>query len=203
MLEKHLPAAAGIGGGSADAAGCLLALARLADRPLPDPAAILTLGADVPVCLAGRPVRMRGIGDRIAPLPPLPPLWIVLVNPGVAVSTPAVFRALAHPDNPPQPEDFPQGAGATEVIGWLTRQRNDLEAPARTLAPVIGDVLAALSATGGCALARMSGSGATCFGLYLTAGAAVAARATLAQANRGWWCAAAPILGDHNTPTPG
>jgi 4-diphosphocytidyl-2-C-methyl-D-erythritol kinase len=88
VLDKHLPVASGIGGGSADAAATLRVLARMTGRPLPDTSALLGLGADVPVCLAGRPVRMRGVGEDLQSLPPLPPFWLVLVNPRVPVPTP-------------------------------------------------------------------------------------------------------------------
>ncbi len=186
-LEKNLPAASGIGGGSADAAATLRALSSLHGSPLPDAAAVLGLGADVPVCLQGHATRMSGIGEELAPVPALPPLPAVLVNPGVEVSTPEVFRALDTPDNPPMP-DIPAGlADPAEVAAWLATQRNDLEAPARALAPEIGDVLAALAATPGCLLARMSGSGATCFGLYQTETAARDAAGRLGAAQPGWW----------------
>ena len=167
-LEKHLPIASGIGGGSADAAACLRALAALTGADLPDAAAVLALGADVPVCLAGRPVRMQGVGEVLSPVPALPQMFVVLVNPGVGVATPAVFKALPRKDNPAM-SAVPACDGLAEFAAWLADQRNDLEGPAQALAPVIGDVKAALSAQAGCLLARMSGSGATCFGLFATA----------------------------------
>ncbi|MBJ3761339.1 4-(cytidine 5'-diphospho)-2-C-methyl-D-erythritol kinase [Maribius pontilimi] len=183
-LEKHLPMQAGIGGGSADAAAALRALRAMDGRPLPDgPAAI---GADLPVCLHGRAALMTGIGDIVTPVDPLPPLHAVLVNPGVAVATPAVFAALAQKDNAPL-SDLPDDAGTDELIGWLASQRNDLEALARSIAPAIGVALARLSATPGCALARMSGSGATCFGLYRSAPEARDAATTLTAAHPDWW----------------
>ncbi len=193
-LDKHLPAASGIGGGSADAAATLAALAALAGRPLPGAEAVLRLGADVPVCLAGRPARMQGIGGELSPVPALPPAWLVLVNPGVAVPTPEVFRRLARRDNPPMPDPLPHWHDTADLARWLARQRNDLEAPAQAIAPVIGTVLARLAATPGCALARMSGSGATCFGLYANEAAARQAAAPIAAENPGWWLAAAPVL---------
>nr|WP_239025439.1 4-(cytidine 5'-diphospho)-2-C-methyl-D-erythritol kinase [Roseibacterium persicicum] len=194
-LDKHLPAAGGIGGGSADAAAALRGLAALWGRPLPGPDAVLSLGADVPVCLFGRPARMSGIGEMLAPLPPLPPAWLVLVNPGVEVPTGPVFKALATPDNPPLP-DLP-AAGWPDVAalaGWLAAARNDLEAPARGLVPVIGTLIDALAGQPGCRLARMSGSGGTCFGLFADAASARAAAAQLAAAEPGWWVHAAEIL---------
>ncbi|MBC7142112.1 MAG: 4-(cytidine 5'-diphospho)-2-C-methyl-D-erythritol kinase [Rhodobacteraceae bacterium] len=193
-LEKNLPVASGIGGGSADAAATLTALARLWDLPLPGDAAVLTLGADVPVCLAGRPARMSGIGEALAPVPPLPGgLAVVLVNPRVTVATPAVFRALARKDNPAleaMPERF---ADAEDLAGWLLRQRNDLQAAAIGMAPVIAAVLDRIAATGPL-LTRMSGSGATSFGLYGTLASAAAAAADLASAHPGWWVRAAQVL---------
>ncbi len=192
-LEKHLPVASGIGGGSADAAATLQALSRLWRVPLPDAAAVLALGADVPVCLAGRPARMEGVGEVLSLLPPLPAAWLVLVNPGVAVSTPAVFRALERRDNARLPATLPRLATAEELAAFLMMQRNDLEAPAMALAPVIGQVRSALSAQSGCLMARMSGSGATCFGLFPDALNAAAAAAALRQAQPGWWVEAAEL----------
>lgn len=192
-LEKHLPVASGIGGGSADAAATLQALARLWRVPLPDAAAVLALGADVPVCLAGRPARMEGVGEVLSLLPPLPAAWLVLVNPGVAVSTPAVFRALERRDNARLPATLPRLATAEELAAFLMMQRNDLEAPAMALAPVIGQVRSALSAQSGCLMARMSGSGATCFGLFPDALNAAAAAAALRRAQPGWWVEAAEL----------
>ncbi|NTT84656.1 4-(cytidine 5'-diphospho)-2-C-methyl-D-erythritol kinase [Tabrizicola fusiformis] len=192
-LEKHLPVASGIGGGSADAAATLQALARLWRVPLPDAAAVLALGADVPVCLAGRPARMEGVGEVLSLLPPLPAAWLVLVNPGVAVSTPAVFRALERRDNARLPATLPRLATAEELAAFLMMQRNDLEAPAMALAPVIGQVRSALSAQSGCLMARMSGSGATCFGLFPDALNAAAAAAALRRVQPGWWVEAAEL----------
>lgn len=184
-LEKHLPAAAGIGGGSSDAAAVLSALRDLTGKDVPGQG--LSLGADVPVCLLRRAAMMRGIGEDVAPVDGLPGLHCVLVNPGVAVPTGAVFEALASKDNPAM-DPLPDRPGFAELIGWLKRQRNDLELPAITARPVIGEVLQAIAATEGCALARMSGSGATCFGLY--ASAAQAQSAAEALTRPGWWVAA-------------
>ncbi|MCC6007752.1 MAG: 4-(cytidine 5'-diphospho)-2-C-methyl-D-erythritol kinase [Rhodobacteraceae bacterium] len=186
-LEKRLPLASGIGGGSADAAAALRALSRMWRVPLPSDAAILALGADVPACLAGRPARMQGIGERLTPLPALPPLWLVLVNPRVEVPTGPVFSGLFRRDNaplPPLPDGWP---GAEALADWLGRTRNDLESPARGIAPVIDEVLAALSACPGGLLARMSGSGATCFALFAREAAARDAAARIARARPGWW----------------
>lgn len=193
MLDKRLPVASGIGGGSADAAATLRALSRLWSLPLPGAEKVLALGADVPVCLAGRPARMGGVGEVLTPAPALPAIAVVLVNPRVAVSTPAVFRALARKDNPPLDPPPPAFATAADLAGWLSRQRNDLQSPAISLAPRIADVLAAIEATGPL-LARMSGSGATCFGLFPAIEEAAAAAARISARNAGWWVLAAPVL---------
>jgi 4-diphosphocytidyl-2-C-methyl-D-erythritol kinase len=195
-LTKRLPAAAGIGGGSSDAAAALRGLMAMGHRPRGDIAALaLALGADVPVCLAARPARMGGVGEILSPLPPLPPAWLVLVNPGVPVPTGACFAALAGRYGPPMPDLPPQGwPDAAALARWLSARRNDLEPAARALAPAVGQALAALAETPGCLLARMSGSGATCFGLFADAPAADAAAAGLTAAQGGWWVAAAPVL---------
>lgn len=194
-LEKVLPVSSGIGGGSADAAATLRLLARLSGRALPDAATVLAMGADVPVCLAGRAVRMTGIGEGLAAVPALPEAWLVLVNPGVAVSTPAVFKSLARADNAPMPRDVPRLRGAAELAAFVRMQRNDLEAAATVLQPVIGRVKAALTAQAGCLMARMSGSGATCFGLFADPFSANAAARAIQQAEPAWWVADAPMLG--------
>jgi 4-diphosphocytidyl-2-C-methyl-D-erythritol kinase len=186
-LEKHLPVASGIGGGSADAAAALRLLARLwrIAPPAEDLAAVATgLGADVPVCLAGRAARMGGVGEKLDAPPDLPAFAMVLVNPGVGVSTPAVFRARTGGFSPRAslPAGWPDAAAMAADLAGCT---NDLEAPARGLCPQIDAVLAKLGAAKGCLLARMSGSGATCFGLFATAGAAEAASAALQRP--GWW----------------
>ena len=193
-LEKVLPVSSGIGGGSADAAATLRLLARLSGKALPEPGDVLALGADVPVCLAGRAVRMTGIGEALGAVPALPAVWLVLVNPGVGVSTPAVFRALARADNAPMPKEMPKLRGVAELAAFVTMQRNDLEAPALALQPVIGRVKAALGAQAGCLLARMSGSGATCFGLFADPLAASAAARAIRAAEPGWWVADAPLV---------
>ncbi|ACL99941.1 4-(cytidine 5'-diphospho)-2-C-methyl-D-erythritol kinase [Cereibacter sphaeroides] len=195
-LEKHLPVASGIGGGSADAAAALVALARLWQVPLPDPAAVLKLGADVPVCLEGRAVRMAGVGEILTPLAaPLPEAWLVLANPGVSVPTPPVFKALARRDNPPMPDDLPGWPTVESLAALLATQRNDLEPPAIALAPEIARTRAALAAQPGCLLARMSGSGATCFGLFAAEEAARAAAEAIGTQHPGWWVAPARMVG--------
>ena len=205
-LEKHLPAASGIGGGSADAAAAwrgmisldaegARALAQSPDAMLQENLEdIATLGADVPMCLACTPLRARGIGERVQVVP-LPTLYAVLVNPRLPVSTPAVFKALESKQNPPMPDTLPAFADAGALIRWLTGMRNDLQAPALAVQPAIGDVLRAIGAQEGCGLARMSGSGATCFGLFETEAAAKEAAGVLYHAHPDWWVVGC-VLGD-------
>ncbi|MGK9165792.1 4-(cytidine 5'-diphospho)-2-C-methyl-D-erythritol kinase [Inquilinus limosus] len=193
-LDKRLPVAAGIGGGSADAAAVLRGLATLWDLARDDPRladVAAGLGADVPVCLAGRTAWLGGIGERLDPGPDLAGMPILLVNPGVPLSTPDVFRARSGGFS--AEARFAEARPTPERLCTLLAGRgNDLAAPAMSLAPVVGEVLAALAAQPGCRLARMSGSGATCFGLFDTSAAAKAAEAALA--GRGWWAAAAALL---------
>ncbi len=184
-LEKHLPVASGIGGGSADAAAALRLLARVWDVPPATLPMALALGADVPVCLGGRAARMGGVGEVLTPAPQLPACGMVLVNPGVSLATASVFRARQgeFSEAAVLPGSWPDAVAMARDLAVL---RNDLEPPAIALQPVIGGVLAALAGVPGCLLARMSGSGATCFGLFADATAAeVAARAV---ARPGWWC---------------
>ncbi|PJE33003.1 4-diphosphocytidyl-2-C-methyl-D-erythritol kinase [Pseudooceanicola marinus] len=183
-LEKHLPNQAGIGGGSSDAAAVLRGLADLG-TPLPDHPEVL--GADVPVCLAARAARMQGLGEVVTPLHGLPPLPAVLVNPGRPVATPAVFKRLEKRDNPGMgeiPEDL---ATPADLTTWLATTRNDLEAPALALEPAIGAVLGALTSLPGCLIARMSGSGASCFALFPDGVTAAEAARMLRAAQPGWW----------------
>ena len=183
QLTKNLPVASGIGGGSADAAATLRLLSRLWRCTVPEGMAS-ALGADVAVCLASRPARMRGVGEVLLAAPRLPRFAMVLVNPGVPVATPAVFARRAGPFSLPAtlPEAWADAAGMARDLAGLA---NDLEAPAIGLCPVIAEALAAIRTTAGCLLARMSGSGATCFGVYAAAGEAVEAAARLARP--GWW----------------
>ncbi len=196
-LTKRLPAASGIGGGSADAAAAVRAILRLqamAGRlaPMtPDTAQqVAALGADVPVCLASHPARMRGIGAQLDWLPPLPELHVVLANPRVEVSTPSVFNALIQKENQPLPEALPQWESAAALADWLQNSRNDLQAPALTLQPVIGKVIAALAAQPEALFARMSGSGATCFALFAKENQALDAAEALRAEYPHWWVAA-------------
>ena len=153
----------------------------------------LAIGADVPVCLAGRPTRMRGIGEELSPAPPLPPAWLVLVNPRVPLHTPAVFKARTGAFSLPDPlTESPADAQALALA--LATRRNDLTPAAISIAPVVGEMLAALAGSEGCLLSRMSGSGATCFGLFATEAAARAAAAGLQSLWPGWWVAPAALL---------
>ena len=179
-LEKHLPIASGIGGGSADAAATLRALARLHEVPKTDPRLheiAARLGADVPACLANRTTLGTGKGDDLTNLEGLSGTPLLLVNPGVAVSTAAVFNTWDGQDRGPIPEGT--------LLDRAIAGRNDLELPALALAPEIAQVRALLDAAHGVRLSRMSGSGATCFALFETPEARDAA-ATAAQAH-GWW----------------
>lgn len=195
-LTKRLPVAAGIGGGSADAAATLRGLARLWNLSVPEEDLRnlgLRLGADLPVCLTGRPTTMTGIGEHLAPAPALPPAWLLLVNPRRPLSTPAVFKARHGGFTPAQPlTEAPKTAQALAVA--LAARRNDLTAAAITLEPVVADMLALIAAQPQCLLARMSGSGATCFGLFADQALAQAAATTLAHTQPQWWVAAAPLL---------
>lgn len=193
-LDKRLPVASGIGGGSADAAAAYRGLCALLGRghQPSDMALLLNLGADVPMCAACVPARVQGIGELITPLPQLAPLWAVLVNPRVPVATPAVFRALGQKINAPLSALPQRLKDATGLLAWLAAQRNDLQAPAMAIAPPIAQALAALTYSGA-ALARMSGSGATCFGLYTSQAAAQAAAQDLARQQPDWWVAQTQI----------
>lgn len=184
-LTKTLPPASGIGGGSSDAAATLRGLAQLTGRAIPDDTT--EVGADVPVCLAVQTVRMRGVGERLDPLPDMPTLHAVLVNPNIPILTQSVFAGLARSDNTPMPEELPSGLSAADLITWLSTMRNDLEAPAMQSEPAIAQIFAALEVTPGCQLVRMSGSGGTCFGLYSDENSAGAAAGRLAEQHPGWW----------------
>ena len=196
-LEKNLPMASGIGGGSADAAatyrGLLLLRSALEGRETPrdptpqDARDLLSIGADVPMCVVSDPARVQGIGEQISPIADLHPYPIVLVNPRVQVSTPAVFSKLMVKENPsldPWPNSFEDRDAA---LAWLRAQRNDLQAPAIADCPVIAQVLDALQQGGTCSLARMSGSGATCFGLFERMHMANAAADAMRAAHPDWW----------------
>lgn len=185
-LEKRLPVASGIGGGSADAAAALRALNVLWGKGC-DAATLrdigAALGADVPVCVDCRPMRMQGIGEVLSHAPALPRCGLLLANPRHALATPSVFRARTGGFS--APAEMPARlADAATLAAWLRPLGNDLEAAAISLCPPVAEVLAAIAAQPGCLLARMSGSGATCFGLFATEDAAARAAAALPAA---WW----------------
>ena len=184
VLEKNLPVASGIGGGSADAAAALRVLGRLWQMS-PGASLAAGLGADVPVCLRSTPTRMGGVGDILGAAPAFPPAALLLVNPGVAVSTAEVFRRRAGPDRVAAqlPVSWPTVADMAYDLASL---HNDLEPAAIDLCPPISDALAWLRARPGCLLARMSGSGATCFGLFQQLPAAAPAPAS-------WWLSGGAI----------
>ena len=175
-LEKNLPHGAGVGGGSSDAAAVLRDLGGKAEHAT-------SLGADVPVCLAQTPQRMQGIGEQLAEVADLPELSLVLVNPDTHVTTPAVFEQIATKSNPAM-GDIPAGVDRTPFMNWLAGQRNDLQEPALTIAPEIGSALEALDEA---QLARMSGSGATCFGIYPDQATAREAANRIAVLHPNWW----------------
>ena len=203
-LVKELPVAAGLGGGSADAAAALRLIARANGLACDDArvmAAARATGADVPVCVDPRPRVMGGIGEVLSSPFDLPPLPAVLVNPGVPLATKDVFAAFAAAPAAPAPDVDPnamQGVSAAAALAALAGGANDLEPAAISLCPPVADVLAALNATPGCRLARMSGSGATCFGLYQSEQAAEAAAHALGGVQPQWWIRAT-VLGGYDS----
>lgn len=199
-LTKRLPVAAGLGGGSSDAAAALRLLARLNDLSIDHPAvaeAARATGADVPVCLQPRARIMRGIGEKLGPALKLPRLFAVLVNPGVPVATAAVFKALGlAPGARLRASYHPAVEGEGEALVLLDQLegcRNDLEPPAIKVAPAVAEALAAVRAADGCRLARMSGSGATVFGLFDSYEAAASAAKGIRRAQPGWWVKATSL----------
>ena len=198
-LIKRLPAAAGMGGGSSDAAACLRALAEANDLPVSDErvhAAALETGSDVPVCLTARARIMAGTGDRLGAAVALPALHAVLVNPRRAVATRDVFAALGvergaryDPAGGARPPDFSSRA----TLEALERGGNDLEPAARKVLPLVGDILDRLKRLPGVRFARMSGSGATCFAVFDTSEPARRAHAALASEQPDWWLASTTL----------
>jgi 4-diphosphocytidyl-2-C-methyl-D-erythritol kinase len=198
-LEKNLPVAAGLGGGSADAAAALRLLARANELAADDPRlndAARATGADVPVCLDPRSRLMRGIGEILSEPLPLPRLHALLVNPGVAVPTKLVFsgwKPSAKASLPAARTVLPKMHNEPQLLDWLASEANDLEAAAIALAPAIAEVLASLRTGAGCRLARMSGSGATCFALFRSDAESAAAGKKLRRQFPDWWISATTL----------
>jgi len=193
-LSKHLPVAAGLGGGSADAGAALRLLARENGLALDDPRlmqAARATGADVPVCLDPRPRLMRGIGEILSDPIDLPTMPAVLVNPGIAVPTREVFAKLGLSPGSIAAASTP--GRSPSIADTVAHGRNDLERPAIELQPVIAEVLSVLRNLPGCTLCRMSGSGATCFGLFDTMDAAQTAARELRVGYPGWWVRATEL----------
>jgi 4-diphosphocytidyl-2-C-methyl-D-erythritol kinase len=205
QLTKSLPIASGIGGGSSDAAATLKGLMQLWEVQ-PDNQALqalaVELGADVPVCLYGQNAFMGGIGEKISKAGPLPLCSLVLVNSGVAISTPAIFKAQAQAQSsfskPGRFDYTPENVD--ELVSTLESRHNDLAHAAQRLFPEIGLVLGALEASQGALMARMSGSGATCFALFADPGEAEAAAINLVHRHPNWWVRAGSMLGNINCP---
>ncbi|MDE2913614.1 MAG: 4-(cytidine 5'-diphospho)-2-C-methyl-D-erythritol kinase [Paracoccaceae bacterium] len=186
-LTKSLPVAAGLGGGSADAAATIRGLARHLKHPLPMPEATLGLGADVPVCLRPAPARILGVGDSMQAVHCLPPLPVTLVNPSVPMPTARVFEAGPRIRANGGPGPLPSGTMTVDdAVRWLSRLANDLEPVAMRLEPSILEVADALRSAGA-GLARMTGSGATCFGIFRSRAAARAAASMIRTARPNWW----------------
>jgi 4-diphosphocytidyl-2-C-methyl-D-erythritol kinase len=188
-LHKNIPVGAGLGGGSSDAAATIRALERLRHTPITDElrhAHALQLGSDVPACLLGRPGWLTGTGDHVTPVTLPHGGWVLLVNPRQPLLTADVYRAFtgAFSAALPQPGSWPSVAA---LAAWLQNQHNALETPAIARMPVIASLLAAITSTPGCLLSRMSGSGATCFGLYAGEPAARAAANAIATTHPAWW----------------
>ena len=197
-LQKNLPIAAGLGGGSADAAAALRLFARLSAEPIVFTDLIdlaLPLGADVPMCVYSRPAEVRGLGEIVLPLQQFPELHVVLVNPLQPVVTADVFRRLERRENPSLPELIDPPARPAQLALWLSETRNDLRAAALSLVPAIADLEARLTAASGCILARMSGSGATVFGLFGSSAQAHQAAHDLRETWPDYWVAASPLIG--------
>jgi 4-diphosphocytidyl-2-C-methyl-D-erythritol kinase len=193
-LTKRIPIAAGLGGGSADAAATIRLLNREWSLGLTEPElqqVSVRLGADVAMCLASRPLIARGIGEQITPVTGMPALPIVLAHPGVAVATRDVFSALPHGERSPMPAMPAKFGSLLEVIFWLRQARNDLSEPAASVNKAAGSAAKALTRDPDCLFARMSGSGASAFGIFVTLDAAERAAARIREARPGWFVTAA------------
>lgn len=198
ILEKNLPVASGIGGGSSDAAAAMRAIVRANNLTI-DPECLRdmgsTLGADIPACLYGHNVRMRGSGLRLDPVRGLPEIPMVLVNPGIELQTADVFRQRSGPFSRTRQQPLMMNSSVTGLAVWLKESVNDLEAASIELAPDIAQILASIDEQDGVLLSRMSGSGATCFGIFTDSARADRAANRLANAHPDWWVVATKTLG--------
>ena len=204
-LEKNIPAASGIGGGSADAAAAIRGLVQLwglthrGDMTARDlPQEFLELGADIPMCLKSDLCRVGGVGEHLEFVRNIPAIPVVLVNPRVEIPTPVVFKNLTEKINKPMPDKIPGFGGVSELAGWLAGQRNDLQPVAISLQPVVADVLSAIESCDGVLLARMSGSGASCFGIFPAMEDAQAAAKLVTSRRPDWWVTAG-VLGNQGS----
>lgn len=185
-LHKSLPIAAGIGGGSGNAAAVIRFAAALKHNL--NAAQIVRLGADVPVCITSQPQRFKGIGEVLEPIDVFPmSAHILLVNPRVSVSTPQIFNTLTHKTNPAMPDTLPAFETLDTLVNFIAAQRNDLQGPAIAQQPVIAEVIDTITNTRGCLFSRMSGSGATCFGIYRKQDEALQAAADIRSNFPSWW----------------
>ena len=199
-LKKNIPVAAGLGGGSSDAAAAIRALLKVYDRDENTKTFIrqsAAIGADVPVCLQNSAAWMCGLGERVTPVSGLTPLPALLVNPRIKLSTAAVFKTLnakpLQPEEAGPPPSFPGWRNPREAAVWLNEGRNDLEAPAIALEPAVERVLDALRRLDGCMLSRLSGSGPTCFGIFLSQDAAAEAASEMRRSYPNWWVQATTL----------
>ena len=194
LLEKSIPIAAGLGGGSTDASSALHLAAKYLGCPLPVvDKKLVAIGSDLPVCLTGKPAIVKGLGEKLAVLDRFFAFPVLLVNPNKPVQTSLVYQTLAEANNPPQ-SPYPEDGNQDEVLSWLKEQRNDLESPAILLCPAIKTILAGLREQNGCLLARMSGSGGTCFGIFQTMEQVIGAARRINHQVPEWWVQPTRIL---------
>jgi 4-diphosphocytidyl-2-C-methyl-D-erythritol kinase len=190
VLEKNLPIASGIGGGSSDAAAVVKALSQYWSVPVPNEDELMAMGADIPVCMTTGLTLMEGAGEKIMHLSDAPNWGLLLINPNVGVSTPAVFNALSNKNNPPMHNVIEKCVD----VAWLWHQRNDLELPSMAIVPEVSAVIDVLSSTPHCQVARMSGSGATCFGIFTSIAEASTAAESIQYAHPNWWVVATKLI---------
>jgi 4-diphosphocytidyl-2-C-methyl-D-erythritol kinase len=196
-LEKKLPVASGIGGGSADAAATLRACAKLwgiDSTQIPSAELASKLGADTPVCVFRKPAFMSGIGENVSSAPALPPCWLVLVNPGQPLATKDVFAAMEEFSPPLQRKAFNNLSDVASLVRALKKHKNDLTNAAAGLAPSITSAISGLESSPRCLLARLSGSGPTCYGVFADEQAAHDAAAHISSKKPAWWVVPTPVL---------